>query len=282
MKIPGRGAASLIVLAVGTAAFAHDFWIEPLDFRPAANAIVKLRLLVGDFFIGEGVARDAKRIREFVLIDPAGKKKEIVGVEGADPAGMVRLGDAGLYIASYRSQNARVELSGPKFESYLREEGLEFVSELRKSQGKSDAGAKETYSRCAKTLLRVGSGGGGDPARRLGLPLEIVAEADPYARTAGDALPFRVFFQDAPLKNVKVTALNRTAPDHSLSTTEARTDAEGRASLVLSRPGTWLVTAVHMIEAAPEKDADWESFWASLTFDLAPAVESRPASRPAR
>jgi len=30
----------------------------------------------------------------------------------------------------------------------------------------------------------------------------------------------------------------------------------------------WLVKAVHMIPLPKDGDADWESFWASLTFEL--------------
>jgi hypothetical protein len=51
----------------------------------------------------------------------------------------------------------------------------------------------------------------------------------------------------------------------------ARTDGRGRATLKLDRPGFWLVKAVHMIPAPADAGADWESFWASLTF----AVPSR-------
>ena len=32
--------------------------------------------------------------------------------------------------------------------------------------------------------------------------------------------------------------------------------------------GVWLVKAVHMVPLPKGQDADWESFWASLTFEL--------------
>jgi hypothetical protein len=39
--------------------------------------------------------------------------------------------------------------------------------------------------------------------------------------------------------------------------------------LPLSEAGIWLIKAVHMIEMPPDnKVAQWESFWASLTFEL--------------
>lgn len=36
----------------------------------------------------------------------------------------------------------------------------------------------------------------------------------------------------------------------------------------LTEPGAWLFTTIHMIPAPEGLDADWESFWASLTFEL--------------
>ena len=43
------------------------------------------------------------------------------------------------------------------------------------------------------------------------------------------------------------------------------------ASLILpvtTRAGVWLVKAVHMAPAPAESGAEWESLWASLTFEV--------------
>jgi uncharacterized GH25 family protein len=58
--------------------------------------------------------------------------------------------------------------------------------------------------------------------------------------------------------------MNRDEPDKRLS---ARTDKAGRVSLALPRGGVWLVKAVHMVPAPADSGADWESLWASLTFE---------------
>ena len=42
------------------------------------------------------------------------------------------------------------------------------------------------------------------------------------------------------------------------------------AAAPLHSDGMWLIKAVHMVPAATGSSADWESFWASLTF--APGV----------
>jgi hypothetical protein len=47
-----------------------------------------------------------------------------------------------------------------------------------------------------------------------------------------------------------------------------RTDNDGRV-LLPSRPGIWLITAVHIVRAT-SSDADWESTWTSLTFQTDP------------
>ena len=52
---------------------------------------------------------------------------------------------------------------------------------------------------------------------------------------------------------------------------QARTDANGLATLRLDRPGEWMVSAVHMTPCPERTIADWESLWASVTFELAAA-----------
>jgi hypothetical protein len=61
----------------------------------------------------------------------------------------------------------------------------------------------------------------------------------------------------------------------------ARTDPEGRTLLKLVGKGPYLLAAVGMIRRAGENGpeaADWESYWCSLTFDLANA-KSLPTTK---
>ena len=48
----------------------------------------------------------------------------------------------------------------------------------------------------------------------------------------------------------------------------ARSDTDGRVRLPLQRAGRWLVKAVHMVPAPAGANAEWASYWASLTFGL--------------
>jgi uncharacterized GH25 family protein len=99
----------------------------------------------------------------------------------------------------------------------------------------------------------------------LGLPLEIVADSNPYQMSAGGMLTLRLLFHGEPLQGALVEARRKGRGETALS---ARTDAEGRARLVLEEAGVWLIAAVHMTESSKGLDADYESWWASLTFEL--------------
>jgi len=269
--------ASLAVVVAGavalaTTAAAHDFWIEPSRFATAPGETVTLRLLVGARFRGEPLPRNDALLARFVLHGPAGETP-VAGRHGIDPAGSVTPASPGLHVVGYRSRYSVVDLEPGKFESYLAEEGLESISRLRSARGESGRGARERFSRCARSLIAVGSTAEVERGQDvpLGLTLELVAEKNPYALAAGDELPLRLTFDGAPLEGVLVSALAQGDPQ---ATVAARTDAAGRVRLRLAQAGEWLVKAVHMVELPPGEDAGWESTWASLTFDL-PAGDAR-------
>lgn len=241
---------------------AHDLWIEPSTFRPAPGERIAVRLRVGEAFRGDPVPRMEKRIERFAAVGPGGEVP-LGGVEGADPAGWAALPAPGTWIFVYDSNHASVELEGPKFESYLAEEGLERISELRARNGQTAAPSREIYSRCAKALVVAGDGAAPGFDRVLGLALELVPEAGPAGLPAGGELPVILLFRGKPLAGTLVVAVPHGRPEARVS---GRTDADGRIRLRLDQVGDWLIKAVHMEPAPQESGADWESFWASLTL----------------
>lgn len=251
------------LLLTGPALRAHDFWIEPSSFRPEPGAKVAVRLRVGEHLQGDPVPRDPGRIERFAAVGPGGEA-EVAGVPGSDPAGWASPTAPGLHWIVYDSNHARLEQAGPQFDRYLGEEGLERIHELRRQGRQEDAPVREIYSRCAKSLLRVGDGSGDEHDRVLGLELELVPERNPYALKTGETLPVRLLYRGKPLDGALVMALPGESPDARVS---ARSE-DGRASLRLDRPGLWLIKAVHMVPAPEGSGAEWESLWASLTFEL--------------
>lgn len=253
-------------------ASAHDFWIVPSSFRPAVASPLAFRLRVGEYLKGDPVPRDPSQVERFALLGPgaAGTETPIGAPPGSDPAGFVRMGEAGLYTVVYRSHRTRIDLPPDKFEEALRREGLEKILDLRKSRGESLKPSTEVFSRCAKALLLVGAPQAAAPAdtgfdRPVGMPLEILPEKNPYDLKAGDEIPVRLLYQGKPLAGALVIALGLHQTDARIA---ARSGKDGRVRLRLPDAGFWLIKAVHMVPAPPETGVDWESLWASLTFDL--------------
>jgi hypothetical protein len=252
-------AASMMLAAQANA---HDFWIEPSTFAPQTGEVVSVRLRVGEHFTGDVVPRPPSGFRLYGAT--AEGRRAIGGRTGADPAGMLRVQREGLQVLAYDSEPIPIEIAADTFAVYLKEEGLESILAVRGSRGQGDAPGKEIYSRHAKSLLMAGAAAE-TADLTLGLPLELVAERSPYSMAAGEALPLRLLHHGRPLPGALVVAFERSRPHAKVS---ARSDSEGRVSLQLARAGHWLVKAVHMVAAPPASGADWQSRWASVTFEL--------------
>jgi len=245
--------------------FAHDLWIEPTTFSPEPGQIVGVRLRVGHILLmSDPLPRDPALVNQFVVEDAAGRKP-VYGRDGADPAGLLRVATPGLLVIGYRSNPSAIELAADKFNQYLQEEGLDAVAALRARRNETGTSARELFSRCAKSLVLSGSPSEAQGDRLLGFTLELVAEQNPYARRAGEDLPVRLTYENRPLAGALVVAMNRLHPSEKLA---ARTDSDGRVRFQLRPGGMWLVKAVHMVPAPAGANAQWESFWASLTFEL--------------
>jgi uncharacterized GH25 family protein len=262
--VRGVGALATAVLVCAPGLSAHDMWIEPATFSPATGAILAVRLRVGQDLIGDPVPRDTALIEQFVFEDAAGRKP-LVGHDGADPAGVLRVAAPGLLVIGYTSHPSAIELTPEKFNQYLQEEGLDVIAGLRARRNETGMKAREMFSRCAKSLIVSGGAKPGQEDRALGFTLELVAESNPYALRAGQELPVRLTYKGRPLAGALVVAINRLSPADKLS---GRTNTDGRVRFRLPSGGMWLVKAVHMIPAPAGTGAQWASFWASLTFEL--------------
>ena len=261
-----RRLGALVVAAIalsGARLLAHDMWIEPTTFSPGAGEIVGVKLRVGQDFLGDPVPRNPALINQFIVDDAEGRKP-LVGRTGADPAGFLRVAAPGLLVVGYHSNPTAIELPAETFNQYVKEEGLDAVAALRATRGQTGA-AREMFSRCAKSLVLSGPATKTQGDRALGFTLELVAERNPYTMAAGQELPVRLTYQSRPLAGALVVAINRSNPSEKLT---ARSDQDGRVRFRLPRTGVWLVKAVHMIEAPAGANADWASYWASLTFEL--------------
>jgi len=252
------------VLMLPVLARAHDFWIEPERFVLDAAEPVAITLRVGERYGGDTVPYVTDWIDRFELHDPRGVQP-ITGHVGDDPAGVVTPVAAGATWIAYQSRDDFVELPPAKFRDYLEQEGMEYILPLREARGLAERPAREYYVRCVKALLWRPGDGGLDVGAPLGLTLELLPGANPYALSPGRSLDVRLLHAGQPLAGALLRAFTREAPGE---VQERRSDADGRVTLDLDRAGTWMVKTVHMVPVEGDRYGEWRSYWASLTFEL--------------
>ncbi|MBL8512109.1 MAG: DUF4198 domain-containing protein [Betaproteobacteria bacterium] len=260
--------------------FAHDFWIEPSNFFPRTSESVGVRLREGEHLVGDILPMNPPRVQQFIVRDAVGSRS-IARRRGAEPAGGLRVSAPGLQIIGYYTHPYPLQLPGDKFTAYLREEGLESIIALRALRNETGKEGREIFYRCAKSLLQSGAVIPTEGDRSLGFPLELVAEQNPYALVVGQKFSVRLTYAQKPLAGALVIALNSLNPADKQA---MRSDVDGRATFDIDpdKAGLWLVKAVHMVPAPKngikdaEDDADWASYWASLTFAVANPEKTTP------
>jgi uncharacterized GH25 family protein len=240
---------------------AHDFWIQPSAHRARSGDLVKVRLMVGERGKGEGLKRNPDRYHRFSAL-MGDRETSLTGLDGADPAGFFRPQSDGLMTLVYAGKPSRLELPAIKFEAYLREEGLTQIIAARQSAGRSTAPGRERFVRSAKALVQVGDHHDGWD-RPSGLRLEFIPQQDPFLVKVGESLSVNVRLDGQAISGLRVTAIAEDG-----TTLETRTDEQGRAAIRLDRTGRWIFKAVHMLPVTDDPTVDWESLWASLTFQI--------------
>jgi uncharacterized GH25 family protein len=265
----GAGAIRCIfcfVLALAVAR-AHDLYILPQDFFVQAGQIVKVGIHNGDAFPESEASPVLARVRDTNAISASGvvpmHSLKVVGKRGV---AMVAAHSAGEHILTLRTVPNLIVLEAPQFLAYLKEEGLQQVIDWRAEHRESRKAGRERYSKYAKAIILNGQPDG-FAMHEVGFAIEIVPESDPYRAKPGDRLPVRVIFKGRPAAGLQVEAA--WAGNGAKRTTIAgRTDADGRAVVALAGAGLWRLHALKMERCAEPEAADWESYWASLTFEV--------------
>lgn len=258
-----RFVASWILVLASTAAYSHDFWIEPDTFMPEAGAQVEIRLREGMDFKGNTLPFIPEWFSDFSQTRGS-TREDIESLPGDDPAAVI-VAQKGALLVGYLSNRAFVELPAEKFNNYLEEEGMEFIREARIARGEDDAPAPEYFVRCAKTLLQTGPANEDLYSSQLGYTLELTPLSDPYKAKPGDEITFQLIYRGKPAANLLVQAFRADEPTVRQ---RIRTDANGHAVVAIDKPGVWMIKAVNIQPIIADPRAKWQSYWASFLFEL--------------
>jgi uncharacterized GH25 family protein len=176
----------------------------------------------------------------------------------------VTLPAPGAYLGVALVSAQTIEMKGPEFTEYLKEEGLENIIAARAAAGEAEKTTKEKYARYAKIALRNGAGAAAHLTRPAGLRAEFVPSTDPTMVSVGGTLTVQLLAEGKPVPNAAVSAVNGE------KAARQQTDAQGRATFAIDRDGAWLIKTVHMVRVPQPAEAEWESYWVTLAFHPAP------------
>ena len=249
----------LLPLLLISSLYGHDLYLMPQKFRVNAGDRILLSAHTGDSFPLSEQPVDPKRLTSL----PAMSLEEWRMLGKATHA-TVTVAEGSHYYAIHTSPKF-LELEAPKFASYLKEEGL--TAALAAVAG-VETKSREMYSKYAKTYVIAGKPSG-NFAKPLGLKIEIVPLADPALLTEGGSLPIQVLYEGKPLADVQVElASSRDPRTKTQMAIAGRSDANGKLTVKIPNAGKVRLHAVTM-NRVKQPSHDWESFWASLTFEVA-------------
>jgi uncharacterized GH25 family protein len=240
---------------------AHYTFIMPEKFRVAPGDTVKI-----GFHAADGFPESTQAIKRLTdaSIRVAGKTMSVSPVgEDKRMTGSVTVPATGYVIAGAINATTVGTMNAKSFTGYLVEENLQHVVEARAAAGEADKPARERYTMYAKSILLAGAADEGYK-QTVGHTIEFVPEKDLHALKPGESLPVRVLLRGKPAGSLEVMAAS-TGSFGSKSRSIGKTDSQGRI-LVPVTSGAWRLHTIHM-ERSANPDADWESFWATLTFE---------------
>lgn len=265
--------ACLLACACSAPAKAHDFWIEPGEYRMVPGRITPLTLQVGHATFRQRSPIARSRITRFEAITPTGTtidlRADLHPARTSDD-GELRFDAPGSHVVVLETDDrAQSHLPAIRFNDYLEVEGLTLALEQRERTRRSDRDGSEIYRRCAKALVYGGTNAV-DSQTRIGMPvglaLEIVPERDPYAEPRPANLPVHVIYQGRRLAGalVKFTDLEHDAAPLEMQ----RTDGDGRALFSMPARGRWLLNVIWSEPLPESAEADFKTVFSSLSFGL--------------
>lgn len=258
----------LLLLSVAVCVTAHDLYLMPESLRLQPGAKSTVAFHNGDDFPNSEVAPTLARLREVNIVTSAGMQP----MTNLRQQGKVALADftapadAAFLLTAHTIPNF-IELQPKEFEDYLKHEHLDSIVAWRAKNGETGKPGRERYSKYVKSILHTGAPSA-NVTRPVGFAVEFVPLTDPASLKAGQKLRVQVLLRGQPLAGTHVEAQSLTAgkvKERQLGST----DAQGEIEIPLDTPGLWKLHTIRMERLTGDKEADWESFWASLTFEIA-------------
>jgi hypothetical protein len=261
-------AAAIAIVLLAPAAQAHDLFLRLRTYFVPPNTPVVVRVLNGSFVSSEGTVQ-RNRLRDLSLV-AQGVRRALDSTAWTDASRKVstltlRTGAPGTYVVGASTKPKLIQLAAKDFNGYLDHDGVPDILAARTRAGELEKPARERYHKHVKAILQVGAAHSDDWKTVLGYPAELVPESNPYAARPGDTLAFRCLVDGAASAS-QFVMIGYDGGNGRVIESGLRADASGVVRVPLARRGKWFVKFIHM---EPVQDSvDYESKWASLTFEI--------------
>ena len=268
---------------------AHNTWLMPEHYQSPKPHIIKVSFVTSEHFPHNEYKTSPQRVAEWIVrCRDVQTKVEDFTLADLDLSADVRLEREGTHVIAARLYPRYIEFEGSYFNEYLEDEHADDVLKLRQKEGAKPPTGKMFYTKLVKTFVQVGDHATDDFDKPVGHVLEIIPLTNPCQWQVGDKVRVRVLLDSQPTEGIRVSSGHENMGEHTHRKSASHdyvenvfTDAKGEAELTLSAEGRWFFRT-HFIRSVPsqptgisglgdmksedQQQADWESFWASITF----------------
>ena len=254
----------LVFIAAISLAATHDFFLLPENFFMHKGDKLNLHLIAGDVFTKQDEMKyEPGKTVKFMLFYGS-KKVDLTKIakESESPVLNYTMTNSGQALLEMTRGYEFKESSRDSYSEALTSQGYDKLAETVKNS--SQFRVKEKYTRYLKTLVFVDDHDGNDFEKVLNDDYEIILKDNPYKKKYGDDMIALLMFKGKPAKGAAMQLYIKSLSGN-VYTQNLITDNKGLVSFTMSREGIFMLRSVR-IEATKDKDADYESWWASYTF----------------
>jgi uncharacterized GH25 family protein len=260
-----------LAAAIALAATTHDYFLMPENFFLHKGDKLALHLIGGEQFVKqEELHYQSAKTVGFMLYQGS-KKIDLLKVakDSASPIINYEMVNAGQALVDMRRGVEYLDASRDSYSDYLTQQGLDKLAE--KVKNGSQFRIKEKYTRYMKTLFSVDNQDGNAYEKVLNDDYEIILKNDPYDKKYGDDMTALVKFLGKPAAGAAVNLYIKSIGGNVYAQSLIA-DKKGEVSFTMTREGIFMLRSAR-IEATKDKDADFQSWWASYTFPFSSSNE---------
>ncbi len=256
--------ALIIFTFIPGMAYAHNFWINAVDYNPSyskrTGAHTKIYFGFGHKYPVQDYLGD-DRLTELKLINEEGKAKDIEPGKGGFMATSVIIKKQGANIIS--------GITKPGFYTMYFDKGR-VHHKMGSMKGLENVILSLNYENYAKALINVGDTSEDAYSKPVGHNIEIIPIENPYLKKVGDTLKIKVLYNGKPASFCDISATYvgfSSKEDYAFSN---KTGSDGISTIRLLSPGQWIVRAIARKPAKDslKEDCLEEKYSATLTFGV--------------